>query len=175
MTSNITKAIRSRWLAVITHGALWLLLYLAVMSFRGSPPPMHEGESVNNRIEKTAPVDKAEQLLAMKNWPQLTNLTNSVNPFFTRHFIPPPAQPPPAPTTKKIELVYLGFYTSDGSKRQAMAQLATNFLVAPVGSKVTADLFVADASFMTLTLTNSTSQTNILTLNVKKELEVPIQ
>ena len=38
-----------------------------------------------------------------------------------------------------------------------------------------ANLFVADATMQNLTLTNSAAQTNILVLNTKKPLEVPIQ
>jgi hypothetical protein len=69
----------------------------------------------------------------------------------------------------------LGFYTSDGSKKQTIVKLADALLVTPMGAKVTANLYAADATALSLTLTNSTPQTNLLQLNVKKELEVPIQ
>jgi len=175
MTPAVTKAIRSRWLAILTNAGLWILLYLALTGLRGKPPVMHEADGTSAPPQRIVPVGKAELLLNQANWPQLTPATNTDNPFFTKHFIPPPAPPPPAPTTRKIELTYLGFYTSDGSKKQLIVKLADALLVTPLGSKLTANLYAADATALSLTLTNSTPQTNLLQLNVKKELEVPIQ
>ena len=175
MTPAVTRAIRSRWLAILTHAGLWLLLYVAFTGLRGSPPGMREVDGTSPAPDRMVPVSKGDHLLNRLNWPQIVPATNTTNPFYTTHFIPPPAPPPPAPTTRKIELVYLGFYTSDGSKKQTMVQLAETFLVTPVGAKVTANLYAADASALSLTLTNNASQTNLLPLNVKKELEVPIK
>ena len=174
MTPAVTKAIRSRWLAILTHAGLWILLYLALTGLRGKPPVMHEADGTSAPPQRIVPVGKAELLLDRANWPQLTPATNTDNPFFTKHFIPPPAPPPPAPTTRKIELTYLGFYTSDGSKKQLIVKLADELLVRPLGTKLTANLYAADATVLSLTLTNSTPQTNLLQLNVKKELEVPL-
>ena len=175
MTPAVTKAIRSRWLAILTHAGLWLLLYLAVTGLRGKPPEMHEADGTSAPPQRIVPVGKADQVMNRANWPKLEPATNTANPFFTKHFIPPPAPPPPAPTTRKIELTYLGFYTSDGSKKQVIVKLADALLVTPLGAKVTANLFAVDASALSLTLTNSLPQTNLLKLNVKTELEVPIQ
>ena len=175
MTPGVTKAIRSRWFAIVTHAGLWLLLYLAVTGLRGRPPEMREADGTSAPPQRLVPVGKADQLLNRATWPKLEPATNTANPFFTKHFIPPPAPPPPAPTTRKIELTYLGFYTSDGSKKQVIVRLADALLVTPLGAKVTANLFATDATAMSLTLTNSTPQTNLLQLNVKKEIEVPIQ
>jgi len=47
--------------------------------------------------------------------------------------------------------------------------------VAQVGSNVTANLFVAAATMMSLTLTNPVAQTNLLPLNAKTPIKVPIQ
>ncbi len=175
MTPAVTRAIRSRWLAISTHVALWLLLYVAVMGLRGKPPEMKESDGTSPPPVRLVPVERAAQLMNRSSWPQLNAATNTTNPFFTKHFIPPPTPAPPPPTTRKIELVYLGFYISDGSKKQTMVKMADSFLVTPIGSKVTANLFAADATALSLTLTNTTAQTNLLPLNVKKELEVPIQ
>jgi hypothetical protein len=174
MTPGVTKAIRSRWLASLTHAGLWLLLYLAVTGLRGKPPEMHEADGTSVSPQRIVPVAKADQLLNQANWPQFVPVPNTVDPFFTKHFIPPPAPLPPAPTTRKIELTYLGFFTSDGSKKQTIVKLADALLVTPIGAKVTANLYAVDATTLTLTLTNSTPQTNLLQLNVKKELEVPL-
>jgi hypothetical protein len=49
------------------------------------------------------------------------------------------------------------------------------FVVAVIGAPITTNLFVADASLQSLLLTNHVAQTNLLPLNVKKEIEVPIK
>lgn len=174
MTPAVTRAIRSRWLAISTQVGLWLLLYVAVMGLRGKPPEMREADGTSPPPPRPIPVGRAVQLMNRSSWPQITPATNTTDPFFTRHFIPPPKPAPPPPTTRKIELVYLGFYVSDGSKKQTMVKMGDTFLVSPLGSKVTGNLFASDATALSLTLTNTTGQTNLLPLNVKKELEVPI-
>ena len=98
--------------------------------------------------------------------------TNAINPFFTRHFVPPP---PPPPTTRTIEVTYQGFYQTGDSAKQAIFKLGDAFMAAPVGGKVATSLFVAEATTQALTLTNLAAQTNIVLLNAKKEIVIPIQ
>ena len=47
--------------------------------------------------------------------------------------------------------------------------------MAPIGARIATNLLIAEATMQAMTLTNLAAQTNILPLNVKKELEVPIQ
>jgi hypothetical protein len=87
---------------------------------------------------------------------------------------------PAAPTTRKFELTYQGFYGGGDRPKYTVVKIADvklgdSFVVSPLGGKVISNVFVADASFQALVLTNTTAQTNILLLNVKKEIEVPIQ
>ena len=49
------------------------------------------------------------------------------------------------------------------------------FVVARIGAKIAANLFIADATIHALTLTNLAAQTNIVPLNAKQEITVPIQ
>ncbi|NOS69076.1 MAG: hypothetical protein HOP33_04015 [Verrucomicrobia bacterium] len=44
----------------------------------------------------------------------------------------------------------------------------------PTGGRVTTNLFILDPGMQTLTLTNSAAQTNVIMLNTKKEVEVPL-
>jgi hypothetical protein len=45
----------------------------------------------------------------------------------------------------------------------------------PLGGVVETNVFLAEVSFTNATLTNLTAQTNLLPLNIKKEIEVPIR
>jgi hypothetical protein len=49
------------------------------------------------------------------------------------------------------------------------------YRVAPIGARIAANLFIAEATMQAMTLTNLSAQTNILPLNTKKEIVVPIQ
>jgi hypothetical protein len=93
--------------------------------------------------------------------------------FFTRHFTPPPTPPPPAPTTRKVEITYSGFYEA-GEARHVIVKLANAFVDGTLGARVTTNWFFSDATYQALTLTNIAGQTNVLPLNTKKEIEVPI-
>jgi hypothetical protein len=175
MKPGAIQMLRSRWFASCVHLGLWLLLLLALTKFGGKAPAFRERETFSTPPQSPAPVAKLESLFSPDIWPRPLADTNVPNPFFTRHFTPAPTPPPPPPTTRKVELTYLGFYQTGDSSRQAVVRLADSFLVSPVGARVVSNLFVAQANMQTLTLTNLAAQTNILTVNTKKEIEVPIR
>jgi hypothetical protein len=113
-----------------------------------------------------------ERLFAPGMWPKPLADTNLLYPFFTRYFVPPP---PPPPTTRKIEVTYQGFYQNGDGPKQTIFKLDEAFFVAPIGARIAPELFIADATMHALTLTNVAAQTNIVPLNAKKEIIVPIQ
>lgn len=166
--------LRSRWLIVGFHAALWLLICLAAANLGGKAPPFYEAESFSTPPQPLPPVAKLAPLLAAGVWPKSVMDTNTLSPFFTKHFIPPIAPAPPVPTTRKIELTYQGFYQTVDGPKQTIVKLADSFIITSPGLKVTANLFISDATMQALTLTNLDRQTNILLLNTKKEIEVPI-
>ena len=178
MRALLAQLLRSPWLAALIDAGLWLLLGLAVLGLRGKAPEFHEADSLGNPAHVSPPLSKLDVLF----WQQLSTRpvkdTNALNPFFTRHFIPsptPPTPPPPAPTTKSIDVSYQGFYeTSDGPKHAVM-KLGDAFIDSQVGSRIATNWFVAQATVQAVTLTNTTSQTNIVPLNAKKQIEVPIR
>ena len=172
MTPAITRILRSRWLATAVHAGLWLLLYLAVTNLGGKAFDYREADSSLTPPQCPVPVAPLDRLFALDVWPRSLDNTNELNPFFTRHFIPPQAVPP---TTRKVEVTYQGFYQTGDGPKHAICKVGDAFVATPVGTKVTGNLFVADATMQALTLTNSTAQTNIVPLNVKKEIVVPIQ
>jgi hypothetical protein len=166
--------LRNRSFVILVHAGLWLLFYLALMGLGGKSPGFREIPSRPGSPPSLLPATRLQRLFAGDAWPRIPAQTNWLNPFFTQHFNP--IQPPsPPPTTRDIELTYLGFYqTADGPKR-TMVKLGDAILVAQVGSNVTANLFAADASISSLTLTNPAAQTNRLPLNAKTRMKVPIK
>jgi hypothetical protein len=172
MNPVIVKTLRSRWFSGCIHASLWLLLYLAVTHLGGKTFAVHEADSTAIPPQCPIPVAGLSSLFSAADLRALPADTNSVNPFFTRYFMPPPSAPP---TTRKIEVTYQGFYQTTGGPKQAVCKVADIFVAAAVGAKVTANLFIADATMQSLTLTNPAALTNILPLNVKKEIVVPIQ
>ena len=171
MTPAISRTLRSRWFTGCVHASFWLLLYLAITNLGGRAIEFRSGEPTSIPLQNPVPVSGLEHLFASDAWPKLLVDTNVSNAFMTRYFIPPQAAPP---TTRKIEVTYQGFYeTADGPKH-AVCKLGDAFVATAVGAKVTANLFIADVTMQSLTLTNSTAQTNVLTLNVKKEIVVPL-
>ncbi len=174
MTQPFLQILRSRWFAALAHAALWVLVLMSAFGLAGKMPEVHEEEAFSVPPQDPVPVGKLGDLFQPESWRQSLGSNNS-GLFFTRHFVPPPVQTPPAPTTKKFELTYQGFYGAPEAARQTIIKVGTNFVVSPIGGRVISNLFVADASFQALVLTNTSSQTNILLLNTKKEVEVPIK
>jgi len=163
--------LRSRWFVIFVHLCLWVLLYLGAAGIGGKTPDFHESDSFSAPAQSPAPVARLDQLFAPDVWPKWPGDTNAPSAFLTRHFIP--ALPLP-PTVQKFELTYQGFYQSGDNPKQTMIRFGDNFLVTPVGGRVISNLFVADATMQMLTLTNPAAKTNILPLNQKREVEIPL-
>jgi hypothetical protein len=173
MPPLVKKTLRSRWFVASVHAGLWVLLYLAVTSLGGNAPDCREADGITNPQQSPAPVAGLERLFSPSTWPKALINTNTLNPFITRYFVPP--APPPPPTTRKIEITYQGFYQSGEDSKRTIFRLGEAYVVAPIGARVATNLFIADATMQALTLTNLAAQTNVVPLNAKKAIEVPIQ
>ena len=171
----LNETLRSRWFAAGLHAGLWLLLLLVVPAIGGKRPRFQEADTDPTAVTTPIPVAKLETVFSPANWQKKIADSTTPNPFATRHFFPPPVPPPVVPTTRKVELAYQGFYQTPGRPKQALIKLGDAFLSVPVGGSVVTNLYVVEATALTLTLTNSAAQTNILALNLKKELEVPLK
>ena len=169
----LKKTLRSRWFVTCIHTSLWLLVYLAVTNLGGKAPDFRDAEAVAPPPQSLAPVARLDSLVSPGSWPKSLIDTNRLNPFFTPYFIPP--APPPPPTTRKIEVTYQGFYQTGDDVKRTIFKLGEAYLVAPIGARIATNLFIAEATMQALTLTNLSAQTNILPLNTKKEIIVPIQ
>jgi hypothetical protein len=166
------KALRNRWFVIGVHASLWLLLYLAVRNLGGKAPNFRDPNAGANPAQSPAPVAGLEGLFSPGIWPKSLIQTNMLDPFFTRYFVPPA---PPPPTTRKITVAYQGFYQDGNGPKTTIFKLDEVFVVARIGAKIAANLFIADATIHALTLTNLAAQTNIVPLNAKQEITVPIQ
>jgi len=171
----LNETLRSRWFSACLHAGLWLLLLFAVLGIGGRTPIYREGEADPAAVVTPVPVAKMEKLFVATNWPKLVVDAANQNAFATLHFIPPVVPAPPPPTTRKVEITYQGYYEASGGPRRAMMRFGDLLYSIPVGNSVITNLWVADAVFQTLTLTNNAGQTNVLTVNVKKEVEVPLK
>ncbi len=167
------------FLVALLLGGL-VLLVLAVRDLGGELPNRVQPKRHSNPPDATVLGGKIEALFSPTTYPALRPATNTVSPFYTTYFQPPPSPPaqpatpsPPPPTTKKIPLTYQGVYESASGEKRAFIKVGEGVIVGPVGAKVVADLVVADIALRTLTLKNAASQTNILQFNVTKEVEVP--
>jgi hypothetical protein len=174
MMPLLSQILRSRWFTALVHAGLWLLLFLGVKSFGGKSPALRDTVALSTPAESPAPVAKLERLFSPGIWPRIVSDTNTTSLFFTRHFIPPPTPTPQPPTTRKIEITYHGFYETGGGPRHVMVKLADALVDRLLGDRVSTNWFIGGATFQALTLTNAAAQTNLLPLNIKKEIEVPI-
>jgi hypothetical protein len=171
----LKETLRSRPFSAGLHAGLWLLLLLALIGLRGRAPQFREAAADPSSVTTPVPVAKLEKLFSPTNWPKIVVDAAGLNPFVTTHFIPPPPTPPPPPTTRKIELTYQGFYRTGDGPKHALLLLGDALLDFQVGGLVVTNLFVIDATVETLTLTNSAAQTNVLKLNTKQTVEVPLK
>lgn len=170
------QLVRSRWFTVGVHAALWILLYLAVAQLGGKAPPYRDTGSLSSPPQTIAPVAKLEAVFVAAS--QLKPVTNTgpANPFLTRYFVPPPTPAPaPPPTTRKIEVTYQGFYQTTNGPKFAVLKVAEGLMAVRIGGLVATNVYLAQASLTNVILTNPAAQTNILPLNTKKEIEVPIR
>lgn len=175
MSSTLVQILRGRPFAVCVHISLWLLLGLVLFKVGGKAPDFHDSESFSAPPQNLTPVATLGSLFASVQWPNPASAGETSNPFFTRYFVPVPSPQPPAPTTRKIEVTYQGYFQAEGSPKTAIVKLADAFVVVAVGAPLASNFYVAEATMQSLTLTNAGAQTTLLPLNSKKEIEVPVQ
>jgi hypothetical protein len=175
MSTSFAQVMRSRWFAIGTHIGLWCVVYLAVTHLGGKTPDFRIAESSASAPPGPVPVAKMDSLFSSGQWSIPQGGTNARNPFFTSYFVPVASPAPPPPTTRKIEVTYQGYYQAGDDMKHAVVKVADTFVVASIGASIATNLFVADANLQNLMLTNLNAQTNLLLLNAKKEIEIPIQ
>ena len=172
----INATLRSRSFSASLHAGLWVLLLLALVGIGGSGALIfREAEADPAGVSTPLPVARLQKLFAPTIWPRQVVDAASSNPFATAHFIPTSPPPPPPPTTRKVEVTYQGYYRSGDEPLQAYLRVGDALLHIPIGGVVTTNLYLIEALAQTATLTNSAAQTNLLKVNTKQELEVPLK
>jgi hypothetical protein len=180
---TLSETLRSRWFSICLHVGLWVLLLLVIIGggMGAHEHPFHEAAANPAAVATPVPVVQLERLLAPASYPKRVGDPATLSLFTTTYFVPPvkptppPPPPPPPPTTWKVELTYQGYYGPGEGPRYALLRLGEKLVGIPVGGMVVTNLFVVDAALKTLTLTNTAAQTNVLNLNMKQAVEVPIQ
>ena len=175
MIPPLMQRMRSRWFVLGTHLGLWCVLYLAVSHLGGKTPEFRIGDTSVPPSPGPVPTARMDSLFSSAQWTVARKATNVTSPFFTTYFVPPPSPTPPAPTTRKVDVTYQGYYETGDEIKHVVVKVGESFIVASVGAPVSTNLFVANATLQNLLLTNQLAETNVLTLNAKKEIEVPIK
>lgn len=180
----LSETLRSRWFSISLHVGLWVLALLTVVGISrgGRTHQFREAAANPASVITPVPVTKLGRLFVITNYPKIVVDPTLLNLFTTTYFVPPPKPappppppPPPPPTTWKLELTYQGYYRTGDGPKYALLRVGEKLVSIPVGSMVVTNLFVLDAALKTLTLTNTAVQTNVLTLNTKQEVEVPLK
>jgi hypothetical protein len=161
---------RDRWIAALLLIGLVVLLGFVVRHFGVDIPEFPASHRRPPAPTAVVPIGRLDALDSLFKVPQLWRPTNPVTPFYTTHFQPPPPKPP---TTRKVDLTYVGHFRASGGERRAYVRVGDNLFVGPTGSNVVADLTVTDIALRTLTL-KSPTQTNVLEFKVLKQVEVPL-
>ena len=155
MPPVVQKTLRHRWFIAGVHAGLWLLLYLTVIHLGSKTSEYHAVDVALNPLQSPAPVAGLSGLFSPSVWSRSLDDTNLLNPFFTRYFVP---LAPPPPTTRKIDVTYHGFFQSGDGLKQAIFKLDQAYGAAPIGARITNDLYIADAVIQALTLPNHTAR-----------------
>lgn len=168
--------VKDRWLTAALQTGLVILLVLILKDWGGQLPAFPNLKGRHVPLSQSVPVGKIEALFSAASLAQMMPATNAANPFFTSHFQPPPAPPPPPPaTTRKVELIYQGFFQVESGAKNAFIKAGDSLVTGPVGTKVVADWVLASIELNTVLLTNNAAQTNLLQFNAKKEVEIPVK
>lgn len=163
---------RDGWVAVLLLATLGTLLVLVVRDYGVGIPKFDEQSRRSEPAAVPFHAERLASLLAASAVPQGARWTNQVSAFYTTHFVPPQPKPP---TTRKVNMTYLGFVQSTDGRRRAFVRVGDDTVIGTLGSNVVADLALATIGPLAVTLTNRVAQTNQLEFNTLKMVEVPVQ
>ncbi len=159
---------RNLWTSLLVLAVLAATLLAVVTRLGGGLPALKPYLRPGEPLRDWPSPDRIARWFSTNAVLEVLPTNSNVNPFFTLHF-----QPPGPPPTKRVELLYMGSYTSSRSNVFAYLQLADKLLVLTNGAVVVADHAIQQITLKEVILTNAAGATNVLPFNVKKPLEVP--
>jgi hypothetical protein len=162
---------RDRWIALLLLAGLVALLVMAIQQLGVGIPEFPVAASRSPTSDAPVPVGRLKDLFVAARVPPLGVGTNAPGAFHTTQFQPPPPKPP---TTRKVDLTYLGYVKSASGEKRAYVRVGETNFIGPVTSNVVADLTVVEIGLRTLVLTNQAAQTNVLQFRTLKSVEVPV-
>jgi hypothetical protein len=162
---------RRLWLSLLVVAGLAVLLLAAALRLGGGVPPLSPLRERPRTMRRALPEAPVAQWFSVPLLTRPVVGSNIADIVYTLHFQPPP--PPPPPPTKKVELLFQGWYLASTGERRAYVKLGDALLTLTNGAKVVADHAIKDIGMRALTLTNAAGQTNVLEFNVKKGIDVP--
>lgn len=98
---------------------------------------------------------------------------NMSNPFYSIPFVPPP--PPDPPTTRRVELLYQGYFAGSQGEKMAYVLVGDQLVVGGIGSKVVAPYMMGGITPAALVLKDGTGRELMVNFNAKTQVVVPIQ
>jgi hypothetical protein len=100
-----------------------------------------------------------------------TPMVNAGNPFYFPQIQP---QVPPPPKTRKVNLVFRGFFTTTHGDKYAYVVVDEKLMVGPIGSKLVGNLSIADITAQGLAVKSDAPKETILPFNLPQTIEIPI-
>jgi hypothetical protein len=169
--------IKRLWSSIALVALLLALLVLVLQDFGGGIPDLPAFQERPRPAREVIPVSNIEQLFSSASVAGMLPLTRTSSLVYTAHFQPPPAapkpEPPPPPTTRNVDLLYHGFYTTGDGGKRAFVDVAGELFVRAEGEDLINGYQLREIGFRSLTLANAAGETIILNFNSKKELQLP--
>lgn len=182
--AQFSETLRSRGFSICLHVGLWVLVFMVLYGSRPGEDklPFSATTLVSSPAAVPVPVARVMKIFGsgdvVRGNPAGTNQGFFATTYFVPRTPPPPppvAPPPPPPTTWKLELSYQGFYRTGDGPKFAVVRMGDKLVNIQEGAMLVTNLYVVDATMRTLMLTNSAVQTNVLALNAKQAVEVPLK
>jgi hypothetical protein len=120
------------------------------------------------RAVKSGPIGR---LMASAVYSNLLSATQQANPFYSIQLYPPT---PPPPKTRKIDVLYQGFFLTSHGEKYCYLKVETNLVLGRVGTKAAGNFVIADMNPAGLTLKNDAGKETFLLFNTNQMLEVPV-
>jgi hypothetical protein len=159
---------RGFWLSALMLAALVLLVAVTGLNLGGGMPALPRLPGGEQPRWDWLEANRLAGWFSVSNAARFSATADGVNPFFTDYF-----KPPAPPQTKKVQVGYLGSFTSSRGERHAFVQLGEQTLVLTNGANVVADYYIREIEISSLILTNAAGQTNRVEFRSQAALQVP--